>query len=483
MPGKRAFALRHIYVYGSMIILCGCSVNRALIDPWSFAPSDPYCSWIPDSKGEDLRCTEDCPLLCPPDNQILSLAEVLDIALCNNPSTKTTWAEARQAAAAYGQAQSALLPALTGQYIYQRQRTPILSNEFGGPTTLVEKPFSQWGPQFTLTYTLLDFGQRRATSEAARYSLYFANYTHNRAIQTLLEDTTVDYYGLLYQQQLLEAFEADLATAQETYEAASMSLKQGVQDLSDQLQAMSQLLQAEIQLTEQKQAVVNARTELLSEMGLSANAVILLQKMPTFYPDQIPLACLENWIAIANEYRPDLLAARASLRSTEESLTAANRLWLPNVNYSLQFGRTAFSGGFQDKYDYTSTLSVSMPIFAGFWYRNNIRKAEAAQEISEANLREVQLKVVQEVVSAHSNVSVSLSSLKSSHRLLKVAEDQYRVAIAQYRAGTGIILEVISAQSTLFTARAQLAKSTQQWLVSLATLSYRAGTLSQPPPL
>lgn len=261
-----------------------------------------------------------------------------------------------------------------------------------------------------------------------------------------------------------------------------MSLKQGVQDLSDQLQAMSQLLQAEIQLTEQKQAIVNARTELLSEMGLSAHAEIFLQKMPRFYPDQITLNRVENWIAIANEYRPDLLAARASLRSAKENVTAANRLWLPNVNYSLQFGRTAFSGGFQDKYDYTSTLSVSMPIFAGFWYRNNIRKAEATQQQAEATLRQVRLNVVQEVVSAHSNVSISLSNLKSSHRLLKVAEEQYQVAIARYRAGTGTILEVISAQSTLFNARAQVAKNTQQWLVSLATLSYNAGTLSQPPP-
>jgi len=340
---------------------------------------------------------------------------------------------------------------------------------------------SQWGPQLQLSYTLFDFGQRRATTEAARYSLYFSNYTHNRAIQTLLEIVTGDYYSYLYQVKLMEAYEANLANAQETYDATTLALKQGVHNLSDQLQAKSQLLQTQMQLISQNQTIVNARATLLSDMGLPSDGEIQLGKMPTFYPDEIPLPPLEQWILVAKESRPDLFGARASLVSAEESLVAANRAFLPNLDYSLNFGKTYFTGGFHDKYDYVSTLTVNIPIFSGFWYRNNIRKAEASKRSARANLLQVELQVIQDVTSAYSEVGVSLDVLKSAHDLEKTAEEEYRVTIAQYRAGTGTILAVTSAQSTLFTARATFASSMRQWLTSLCSLSYSAGTLSKPP--
>lgn len=477
--------LRRVGVYGSILILSSCSVNRAVIDPWSFAPDDPYCFWLADKQASALACEEECLPELPCKDQVLSLAEVLDIALINNPETQITWAEARQSAAQYAITQSALLPNITGSYNYTSSRQGFLSsNNFINPTSLnalFVLTQDMWGPQLALTYNILDFGQRRATSEAARYTLYFANYTHNRAIQTLLENVTLDYYGLLYQWKLMEAYEADVATAQETYDAANLGLQSGVKDISDVLQAKTQLLQVQIKLIQQNQAIVNARTTLLNDMGIPANSAILLQKMPTDYPNEISLTPLENWIEVAKESRPDLLAARASVHSAEQSLKAANRAWLPNVNYSLNFGTTTFSGNFNDRYDYTSMISVSMPIFAGFSYRNNIREAEAAEKQAEATLRQVELSAIQEITSAYSNVTVSLETLKSANQLLKAADEQYRVAIAQYKAGTGNILEVASAQSAVFDARARVANSMQGWLTSLATLSYQAGTLSKPP--
>lgn len=486
--------LRQIGVYSSILILSGCGVNRAVIDPWSYAPDDPYCFWLPDSKAGVLACEKECLPEVPSKDQILSLAEVLDIALINNPQTQVTWAEARVAAAQYAGTQSALLPNITGTYSYMSSRQAFLSSivtltsgstSSSASSTPLNALFAitqdQWGPQLALTYNILDFGQRRATSEAARYSLYFANYTHNREVQTILETVTQDFYNLLYQWKLLQAYEMDVATAQETYDSASLALSTGVQDISDVLQAKTQLLQVQIQLISQKQNIVNALTTLLNDMGLPANYDISLQQMPTEYPEKIDLLPLNDWIETAKENRPDLLAARASVHSAEQSLKAANRAWMPNVNYALNFGTTTFSGNFNDKYDYTSTISVSMPIFAGFSYRNAIRQAEAAEEQAEATLKQVELAALQQVTAAYSDVSVSLDTLKSANILLKATEEQYEVAIAQYRAGTGNILEVASAQSALFDARARVVSSMKGWLTSLATLSYQTGTLSKPP--
>lgn len=473
-----------LFACGGFLVLSGCYVNRALIDPWSYAPEDPYVYWSPDEKAAELACPlvcveEERELPCP--GRELSLAEVLDLALINNPTTERTWAEARQAAAEYGQSQSYALPTLVGQYSYQRERTGNLSQEFSPLgalfNTLIVSSQSMYGPQLQLSYTIFDFGQRRATSEAARYSLYYAGYTHNQALQSVLRQVTNDYYGALYQQKLSQAFEADLANAQETLDAAKLALCQGVANVSDFLQANSQFLQVEIQLVKQRQIVNNAYSTLLQDMGLPANVPVKLQSLPSEFPEEIPPGTVDDYIELAKQYRPDLLAARASVRSSEENVRAANREILPQLSYTFDFGRTYFSGGFNDKFDFNSVLTLSVPLFSGFWYLNNIKSAEAVVRQQEATLRQVELQVMKEIVTAHFDVVSSVETLKAARSFLRAAEEQYRVALSQYREGVGNILEVVSALSSLFDARAKEASAIQSWFSSLANLSYSTGTL------
>lgn len=485
--------------------LAGCYVNRAVIDPWSYAPMSPECYWLADSKAGNLACKEtvsDVELPC--EEYVLSLAEVLDIALVNNTATQSTWAQAREAAAQYGQSQSTAFPQIIGNFYYSRFRTAYLSNQGAPGLTLTNIPAqfnqfipqiqatadsltqpgliitlqSQWGPQANLSYTIFDFGQRRLTSEAARYSLYFADYTHNRAIQSLMETITLDYYNYLYAIKLLEAKEADLANAQETLDSADLGLQKGVHNVSDVLQARTQALLAEIQLSEQRKAVNTAYATLLDDMGLPATSFIKVQKLPLVDPESVTLDPVEDFLNTAFHCRPDLLAARANVRSAEKSLKAAKREWLPKLDYNLNFGRTYFSGGFNDNYDYTSTFTLTMPIFTGFHIRNDIKLAQAKLEGAEASARQTELDVIKDVTTAHYNIGVAFDTLKASNRFLKAAAEQYKVAILQYRAGVNTILDVVSAQSSLFDARAQQAQATQEWFTALATLTYSAGIIS-----
>jgi outer membrane protein TolC len=86
------------------------------------------------------------------------------------------------------------------------------------------------GTRLDLTYTLLDFGQTRATTESARQALLYADFTHNRQIQTILQQVTSDYYNYLSQQELQNAHEADLFTAQTTFKAVEEELCAGTKD-------------------------------------------------------------------------------------------------------------------------------------------------------------------------------------------------------------------------------------------------------------
>ena len=66
--------------------------------------------------------------------------------------------------------------------------------------------------------------------------------SHNRQIQTILQFIASNYYDLIYQNELLKAHQADLDTAQITYDAAKLQLDAGTRALSDVLQAQAKLL-------------------------------------------------------------------------------------------------------------------------------------------------------------------------------------------------------------------------------------------------
>lgn len=477
--------MRVIFAALLICFFAGCAVNRAVYDPFAYAPEDTCWYYTPDCEAGALSCWSECATCVesPPEKHPLSLAEALDIALINNPKTQISWGHAREAAAEYGKSQSAFFPTISADFYYQRDRTAYLASQVEQPQNVMMEQLivnnqTQWAPQMHMTWTLLDFGQRRYTSEAARYALYYADFTHNDTIQYLIQAVTLTYYRYLYEVKLQEANEADLANAQETLSAADLGLSQGVKNISDVLQARSGVLLAEITLSEQKKAVNNAYATILDNMGLPANSTVQFEKLPFVDLDKIELPSLDSFIQLAMESRPDLLASRASLESAEMSLHAAKRLWTPVVDYSLEVGRTYFSGGFHDDYDFTSTLTVSMPLFTGYNIRNSVRAARSKVETVTGALREKELAVIRDLKVAHFNVGAALETLGAANRYLKASKEEYVVALAQYKAGVNTILDVISAQASLFDSRAKQAEATEQWFNSLANLTYNAGILS-----
>ncbi len=456
------------------LFLLSCFSNRAALSPYSYAPQKQNKFWKPGGKDkEKIEGLEE-------DTGPLTLAEIVDISLRNNPETRVTWADARVAAAQYGQSQSSDFPTLTSTYAWSRFRNVLTAADGYGGSVAEPYFFSQWGPQLQLSYTLLDFGQGKATANTAKELLYNAGYIHNRKIQTVIQQVTADYYSYIYQQELLKANQQDLITAETTYEAAKVSFDVGIKNLSDLLQAKTKLLQSQIQLVAQNQVLVVSLATLLTDMGLKANQKIPIRSMPEVPPIKEMLASADDLLNVALEKRADLLAAEARLQSEEYNIVAVRQQFFPTVTYNLNFGETSYSLIGSDRYDFTTTFSLNFPIFSGFSTLNSLKVAQAKKEKAEAEVALTQLQIVKDVTTSHSAVQQAFETLKFSSELLQVAEEQYEVAIALYKAGTGNILEVVSAQSSLANARAQCANANNEWFTSLINLSYAAGSLEPP---
>jgi outer membrane protein len=461
----------------ALFLLGGCSTSA--FDPWGLAPSSSGSTWSP-MQGNRMVCSKFCETLLPPNFEAgeLSLADLIDIALQNNPQTKQTWANARASAAQYGQSLSGFFPEFDLSGNFQRYKTTFIS-----PLQPTPYYYTQGGPSLTLSYTLFDFGQRTAAAETARQTLYYADYNHNQKIQDVLQEVMDNYYSYLYQMATLRSSEADLETSLSSLDAANEKFSLGLAALGDVAQARTQYLQSKINLTTQKLNVENAFAQLAVSLGLPANLPFKVQPMPNEIEANPMLTSVEELVIEAQKKRQDFLAANANLESQKAALLSAKRAFLPVVTTNIGTAHDWYQAGAEDhNFQWNFQLAVSIPIFKGFYYRNGIFNAEANIKIAEAELIQTELGVISDVTVAHMGVKTSAQNLKDTEDYLKAAEMEFNIALATYKAGTKTILDVLSAQSSLADARSKKAGSQKDWFTSLATIAHATGALCTPPP-
>ena len=118
----------------------------------------------------------------------LTLADVVDLTLCNNPQTRALWASARGQAANVGVGMSAYLPTLSAQANESRNT----SNASG-----IRDSYTSRSASVTASYLLFDFGGRAGTLENAKQLLVAANATRDATLQANYLAAVQSYYALL----------------------------------------------------------------------------------------------------------------------------------------------------------------------------------------------------------------------------------------------------------------------------------------------
>lgn len=470
--------LQILFVVLLLLFCQGCDIKGAN-DPYSYAPSSSHSVWNPPSKAKkrlpfdelnkDLDDYTEFSKEKP-----LTLAEIIDVALYHNPSTKISWANARISAAEYGQSlqNDFILAEIEGDYSRMRfaeftstQRSIIYETQYGG--------------ELQLTYLILDFGQTRTTSEAALQSLYNADWSHNSQIQVTIQTLMNDYYQYLYQKQLLFAAEQDVVNAKISLDATQERFQRGLADVSDMVQAKTSYLQQKLNVVTQKQSLHTAYTQLLNDMGLPPDKPIFFQDYPETM-QTFDLEDLDVLVLKANQNRPDLMAAEAAVKSSELTFKAARLQNFPTLNGEFDIGRQYYNSGVSDHYDFTASVSLNYPLFQGFFIENTIKQAKAEVENSKATLEQVQLSIIQEVSNYRSDVGYARESLQYAEAYLESAEEDYKVNLAKYKVGTGTIVDLINAQTAVADARAKLATAQNSWYTSVANLAYATGILVPP---
>lgn len=482
---SRLNPFQYLHLFIAILVICinqSCSRAPVEIAPWDYVAQSPTQTWTPQTPEKTLASFIDELEGIPNKQDTLSLAELIDIALKNNPKTKESWYKARQAAALYGVSKADYYPDISfqGDVSKLHQSLGIIeagsTNSASSAADEVESETS-YGGHLDLKYTLFDFGVRSAKADAAMRALQHANWAHNEQIQKTMQQVSSDYYDYLYNKANLEALYVDLEDAQVSFIAAKQKLDTGVADVSEMLQARTQYLQKQLQVSSQVGVVDNSFVALVRDLGLPADIEFQLSGFPD-HPDLHLLnADIEKLISIAKDQRPDIRAALATVEQKQADLSKAKADRWPKFTANAQVGRRWYGDDLGTNTNYSLQLELTFPIFSGFMYTNQIRAAEEAVEVATDKLRNIELSAIKDVMTYHNDFLTAKDLIYYSQEYIESAEEEFTAVLSNYEMGTKDILDVLSAQASLADARAKYIQTKKDLFVAITNLAYAIGTL------
>ena len=419
---------------------------------------------------EPARAATTLPPDIAPRRESLMLSDVVDIALRNNPQTQLSWSQARAGAAAYGAASAAYAPTLDGSANAVYSQTSI-GQTLGGVGTR-----RSITPAVSLSYLLFDFGGRSGTVAAARAAAVALDLTHNATLQNVALQVETAYFTFQAQRGLVAAARLSVAEADTNIASARQRNQAGVATIADVLQAETLRAQAQLDLETVEGNYQIGRGALATAMGLPASTRYELAPVNDSIPVALAAADVDTLINRALENRPDLAAARVQILQSQAEVRVARSAEFPALSLGSTFSHPFSSQPRASGYTYGLTLGVAVPIF-NLARPYNVMAAQAQVDVSTARANLLRTEVAQQVYTSYYTLQTATQRSRTADVLLASATRSEVVARARYRAGVGTILDLITAQAALASARAQQAQSRWIWSTALAQLAHDVGVL------
>src|SRR6185312_3951349 len=243
--------MRRVAPLGALL-LAACVHRPPSIDGSPGAPPQPNAYWTPPA-GIAARVQQAAPVppltapVTPAAFGRLTTADIVDLALRNNPATRLSWAQARAAADVFGASRGTFLPTVTVDVNASSAR-PI------APSGVLSQR-SQLGPSVGLSYLVLDFGARAGNVDFARQTAIAADLSHNVVVQNTIlgVEQALFAYQAARTQRDAQRSAVDEATA--SLNAAEERHRVGLATIADVLQARTARSQAQLALESLEGAV------------------------------------------------------------------------------------------------------------------------------------------------------------------------------------------------------------------------------------
>ncbi|EED97894.1 RND efflux system, outer membrane lipoprotein, NodT family [Burkholderia multivorans CGD1] len=397
------------------------------------------------------------------------LNALIDKLNASNQTIAQSAAAYRQARALVSEARAAYFPTVGLSASGSRARTPRssfssgTSSSFGSSTSgSISNSYSvgldaSWEPDLWGKVSRTVSAQRAGEAAAA------ADLANARLSQQALLAQT--YFQLRTSDALQKLLDETVQSYRQSLQLTQNQYAQGVAARADVIQAQTQLQSAQAAAIDNGVARAQYEHAIATLIGEPASTFSLppmpLTAEPPVTPVDVPSTLLER--------RPDIAAAERRAAAANEQIGVAISAFFPTLTLSA-------SGGFE-----SSVWSQLFTLPARFWTVG----PQLAATLFDAGLRAAQTQAARAtydqdvaayrlaVLSAFQDVEDNLASqrilaqeIDVQRQAVESAEHALAIVTNQYKAGTVAYLNVLTAQTTAFTARQKLATITGQRMVS-----------------
>ena len=463
-----------------LIAAYGCSywAEQPEISPERFAPTTAAEAWQAPADAALPAHLASPP--APPETvqgHPYDLVALIDLALRRNPETRAAWQEAIASAAAYGRSRAAYYPYLTS--VAQGGYSRLVFQAPNSPGAITQWQFA---PQVELSYLVLDFGRRRAASEAARQQSIASNLSFNRKLQDVVFAVEKAFYGLGAAQASVIAARQNLALAQANRSAVTQRRDLGLATQPQVLLAEQVEAQSVYDLENARVMVRDAQARLAIALGVRADTALEVQSLQAQQVAANLRAQVEQLIDTALRKRPDLAARMALVRANQARLRQAQSAWLPTLSFSGAYGESdlAYQWNGPPTIDantpqYSALLTLQWDIFTGFDRLNADAQARADAARARAQLQADAIGASAQVWQAYFDFQAALKKFAYARALLSASDEAYQANLQTYAQGLSTIVELLTAARDLASARYTLIRSKAELLTASAAVSYAVG--------
>lgn len=319
------------------------------------------------------------------------------------------------------------------------------------------------------------------TIDKARKALDIAQADLASAEQDLAVRVAQAYFDVLAAQDTLATARASKTAISEQLASAKRNFEVGTATITDTREAQARFDLATAQEIAADNDVRTRRLaldQIVGRVGLQPNGLMLPVTLPA-QPDPV-----DAWVDRSDE-SPSVRKARLAydIAKLETQRTDATRL--PTVDLQGQLGGAHNSGSGASSSGGTGTsisrsvgVTLKVPLYTGNAIENQVREAVSLEEKSRNELEAARRAVTQATRQVYYGVQSGTAQVKA----LEAAEASSKLALDAtklgYKVGVRVNLDVLNAQTQLFSTQRDLAKARYDVLVNSLKLRQAAGVLT-----
>ncbi len=294
-------------------------------------------------------------------------------------------------------------------------------------------------------------GKNQANIKKAKIGVESASLTTQRAQEDLKLSVIKAYYNALESQKTVGVRQETVDKYQEHFTNVSQLYGAGAKARID-------VIRSQVELSDAKQNLIKAENSYEVDLATLRNYLNIDRSEPLNLTSDFNYLAFDQDMGTCLDYaynnRKDLLIDKHKLDQQEQSIKAAKAGYLPSLNLSLGLNANQqFHPSSNNSHGTTASVGMNWDLFDSGLTRAQVKSAETERDKAKLTYLKDKEAIDLDVRQAYYNMREAEKRFNSTQDAVHQAEEDAFIAREKYRAGEGLMLDIIDAQEALSKAK------------------------------